>query len=71
MTKLLKWFFTTDAFKYLFYFLIGIFSICYFPCMILELIFRTLYRLFIFPIRQKHNEILIYGKFQERFKFKW
>jgi len=71
MKKIITLFFYTDFFRYLFYTFIGTVALLYFPFMILALIFRTLYRIFIFPIRQKNNEILIYGKFQEYFKFKW
>ncbi len=71
MRKIITLFFYTDFFRYLFYAFIRTVALLYFPFMILALIFRTLYRIFIFPIRQKNNEILIYGKFQEYFKFKW
>jgi hypothetical protein len=71
MKKIITRFLNSDIFKYSFYALIGIFGLVYFPFMILALIFRTLYRIFIFPIRQKNNEILIYGKIQEYFKFRW
>jgi hypothetical protein len=43
-----------------------IFGVIYLPFFITAIVFRLMYRILIYPIRQKNAEMNVYGKLQEK-----